>query len=218
MAVQAFDKEYTLDRSGGTDGYNALVADMRSWYNWDEVDDTTDASSTLFKKFQPGSTTKWVGINLKKSTGNGTMVETQVYNGAKRYVPSWLFGQSNCKLQYAAVVVTDKGFFMMASERPMPLSGSYYGHTFGIYSSTDKTTGAAGVCTVGVWGETGLYILGDSTTDATTSLYAVSPKRASNGIVAHIPLFHPYTKDVPDDILQLVYKPVQIGTNKYRMV
>ncbi len=95
----------------------------------------------------------------------------------------------------------------MGANNPMPFSNIQYFITVGIYSSTDKTTGAAGVCTASLTGESTLLIIGDSSTNTNCSATAVSPKQSFNGLIAHLPLIHPYTKDVPDDILQMVYKP-----------
>lgn len=204
--VRAFKKEYHVDNASETTGYDELVADMETWYDWDEID-TSDEASTLFKKFQPDSSEKWVGIKVLKSTSTyGMKVMAYSCNGTTTYWSSQLYISNNQQLRYAAVTLTDKGFFLMGGNSTFPYTTGY-ASLFGMSACTNKITGENGICAVAIQTTTGVAVMSGSTNNGSFLNFASPTDGRGCDFVLHAPLASPYSQDVPNDVLRLVIRP-----------
>lgn len=208
MAVTStFKKEYHVDNNGETTGYNALVADMTDWYDWDEIE--TGASDTLFKKYQPESSEKWVGIKVFKSTSSyGIKVMAYSYNGITLYGTGQLFSASMATFKYAAVTLTDNGFFLLGGPYVIPSTVTSRSFSaFGISACTNKITEEKGICAVAIQTTTSVSIMSNSTTNGTFYNYASPIEGSGCDFVLYAPLAGLYSQDVPDDVLRLIIRP-----------
>lgn len=209
--VRAFKKEYHVDSASETTGYDALVADMETWYDWDEID-TSDEASTLFKKFQPESSEKWVGIKVLKSTSTyGMKVMAYSYNGTTLYGSGQLYTSNQQQLKYVAVALTDKGFFLLGGNYAFPYaspgSSSRCFSAFGMSPCTNKITGEKGICAVAIQTTTSIAVMSSSTSNGTFFNYASPMEGNGCDFVLHAPLASLYSQDIPDDVLRLVIRP-----------
>ncbi len=207
MAVQTLMKEYHLDSASETTGYDALVADLTDWYDWDEIE--TGTSDTLFKKYQPGSNEKWVGIKiLKSASSSGLKVMACSYNGTTLYGSGQLYGSSASFFRYAAIALTDKGFFLLAGNYTIPCTAANRCFSvFGMSACTNKITGDKGICAVAIQTATSVAIMSSSTHNGAFLNYVSPIEGVGCDFVLHAPLASLYSQDIPDDVLRLVIRP-----------
>ena len=214
MAIQIYEREYHVDSASETTGYDAFVADLTSWYDWDEIDTETIENATVFRKYQPGSTVRWCGLNVMKAVNAyGMAVYPTMYNGTSGYRSSSpIGGASNNRIQYAVCAVYDDGMMVEASLSTIPTTSTNIAYTYiGMCKSANGITGTSGVCSIGATNNSNFYIGGDSTVSTSFSSLR-SPVQSTSGLVTAAPLVSQYCADVPDGLLIMTLQPDSLST------
>ncbi len=194
MAVQIYDRIYNSSDAGG---YEAVIADITSWFTWDEIDDSTSGNSRNFKKYIDDTRTKYVQISVNFNRGYSPRITVGAYNGV-----NMLSSDMAKNITYCTAAVTEKGLVVMYSGVLFTDANAVFG-CFGIYPGTNVLTGETAPC-VFLFGDTGVVLCGDSVDAAATSL---PTPQASPGLTLAVPLCARSSNFVPDDLQKLLIIP-----------
>lgn len=214
MAIQIYEREYHVDSASETTGYDAFVADLTSWYDWDEIDATTTEGTTVFRKYQPGSTVRWCGLQVAASnSAYGIRVYPTMHNGTTEYrSASQIGGSSNNTIKYSVCAVYDDGMVIESSSYTIPTASTNVAYTYiGMCKSANGITGTSGVCSIGATNSSNFYIGGDSTVSTASSSFR-SPVQSTSGLIAADPIVSQYCADVPDGLLIMTLQPDSLST------
>lgn len=209
MAMQIYEREYHVDSAPETTGYDAFVADMTSWYDWDEIDTEAIENATVFRKYQPGSTVRWCGLNVMKAVNAyGMSVYPTMYNGTSVYrSSSQIGGMSGGSIKYSVCAVYDGGMVIESNQYTIPTTNTNTRCSYiGMCKSTNGVTGTSGVCSIGSYSVPYFYIGGDSTVSTAFSSFR-SPVQSTSGLLTADPIVSQYCADVPDGLLIMGLQP-----------
>lgn len=195
MAIQIYDRIY----SKGEAGYNAVTADITSWFSWDEIDGETVANSTIFKKYLDDTQTKYAYIKTNLNNGYSPRIFAGVYNGYQNVESGML-----SDITYSRAAVTDKGLVVIASSKVLTAAtASNQFAAFGIYPGTDPFTEEHAACVFML--SNSVYVLSSDSVESKSNAFTLDG--GSLGLTAAVPLCSSTTNFVVDDIQRLTIVP-----------
>lgn len=194
MAVQIYDRIYNKSDEGG---YDAVIADITTWFPWDEIDTETTANSCYFRKYTDDTHTKYVQIAANRNNGYSPRITAGAYNGL-----SVISSAMATDITYCTAAVTEKGFAVMYAQKPFTTANLAFS-CFGICPGTNALTGETAPC-VFFFGDSGVVLCADSVDANTTTLSTV---KASMGLTLAVPLCARSSNFVPDDLQKLLIIP-----------